>query len=276
MIPYPKAGTTNSAVTVGVVDVQSAKTTWMDVIGDPRQNYIARLEWAGNSNELAIEQLNRLQNTARLLIGNAASGNTRPIFEDTDKAWVDVNEIRPIEDSFVWLSERDGWRHAYLIHRDGSGPTLLTPGKFDVIGLINVSAQQHAIYFSASPENATQSYLYRAAALGNSGDPVRLTPANQPGFHGYRIAPNGEWAIHTFSRFDDPSRVDLVRINHARSIRSIVDNDELRNKTRPLLENRSEFFQVDIGNGITLDGWMIRPRSFDPSRTISRAGVCIR
>ncbi len=127
MIPYPKAGTTNSAVSIGVVNLRSGETKWMAVPGDPRNNYIARMEWAGNSNELAIEHLNRAQNTADLLIADVFTGKTRQIFRDQDKAWVDVNEIHPLGQDFVWLSERDGWRHAYLLHRDGVGANAFDP-----------------------------------------------------------------------------------------------------------------------------------------------------
>lgn len=266
MIPYPKAGTTNSAVSIGVVDVHSGKLKWMDIPGNSRNNYIARMEWAGNPNELVIEQLNRLQNTADLLIAEVSSGKTRRIFRDQDKAWVDANEIRPFGPYFVWLSERDGWRHAYLVHRDQAEATLLTPGNFDVIGIEGVSETQHAIYFGASPDNATQSYLYRANISAGTASPVRITPQSEPGFHFYRVSPSGEWAFHGFSRFDDPWRFELVRLRDAHSMHMFADNAELREKIKPLVANKSEFFQVDVGNGVTLDGWMIRPRNFDPGR----------
>jgi dipeptidyl-peptidase 4 len=266
MIPYPKAGTTNSAVSIGVVDVDSGKSKCMQIPGDPRNHYIARMEWAGNPNELVIEQLNRLQNSADLLIADVSSGKSRLMFHDQDKAWVDVNEIRPLGESFVWLSERDGWRHAYLLHRDQSQPTLLTPGKFDVIGITGISEKQRAIYFTASPENATQSYLYRTTASAIAASSVRLTPASQPGFHFYRVSPSGEWAVHGFSRFDDPGGFELVRLEDARSMHGFTENAEVREKIKPLLANQSEFLQVNIAKGVTLDGWMIRPQSFDPAR----------
>lgn len=265
MIPYPKAGTTNSAVSIGVVNVHSGKTKWMQVPGDPRNNYIARMEWAGNPNELAIEQLNRLQNTANLFIANASTGETNRIFQDRDKAWVDVDEIRPFGDDFIWLSERDGWRHAYLVHRNGTEPALLTPGNFDVISIEGTSSKGHAIYFSASPDNATQSYLYRANVT-TPAPPQRLTPTTQPGTHVYEFAPNGDWAVHGYSRFDDPWRFDLVQVDEQRSVHTFADNETVRTKVKPLLANQSQFLQVDIGNGVTLDGWMIRPSNFDPAR----------
>ena len=104
--PYPKVGTTNSAARVGVVSASGGETRWMDVRGDPRDNYIARMEWAGNSNELVLEQLNRLQNTSDLLLANVQTGQVRRVFRDRDDAWVDVMEdIRSTEDGqqFLWL-----------------------------------------------------------------------------------------------------------------------------------------------------------------------------
>lgn len=111
-IPYPKARTTNSAVSIGVVDVHGRHPQWMKIPGDPRNHYLARMAWPGNSTQLAIEQLNRLQNKAELYLADAATGSAKSIFSDNDKAWVDVNEIRPLGENFIWLSERDGWRHA--------------------------------------------------------------------------------------------------------------------------------------------------------------------
>ena len=144
-IPYPIPGTTNSAVRVGVVSAQGGETKWMAVPGDPRNNYIARMEWApgGNpaANELAIEHLNRLQNTNDVLLADASTGAVQQIFRDQDPAWVDVNdEIKWIRNGkeFLWLSERDGWRHAYAVSRDGKNIQLLTPGAYDVISLDGV------------------------------------------------------------------------------------------------------------------------------------------
>ena len=130
---YPKAGETNSAVQVGVVTVADGETIWMKTEGDPRQIYIPRLEWAGNSREVIFQQLNRLQNTNQVVVGTAATGDVRTIFTDKDDAWVDVEEFTWLQDGkeFLWLSERDGWRHAYAVSRDG-GVRLLTPGDYDV------------------------------------------------------------------------------------------------------------------------------------------------
>ena len=132
-IPIPIPGSTNSAVRVGVVNASGGETVWMKVPGDPRENYIARMDWAKNPNEIAMEHLNRKQNENDVLLANATDGSVKQIFKDTDQAWVDVNdEIHWVNKgaAFLWLSERDGWRHAYLVSRDGTTVKLLTPGAY--------------------------------------------------------------------------------------------------------------------------------------------------
>jgi len=135
-LQYPKTGTTNSAVRVGVVDIDSAETVWVDLQGDPRQNYVPQMDWADSPDELIIQYVNRLQNRNEVLLANATDGSLRHIFTDSDDAWLDVNtDVKWLADGkyFAWLSERDGWRHLYVISRDGKDVRLATPGEFDII-----------------------------------------------------------------------------------------------------------------------------------------------
>jgi dipeptidyl-peptidase 4 len=267
-IPYPIPGTTNSAVRAGVVSVDGGDTQWMQVPGDPRDNYIARLEWAGNSSELAIEHLNRLQNTDDVLLADAATGAVRQIFRDQDSAWVDVmDEIHWAHNGqdFLWLSERDGWRHAYLVSRDGKRVQLITSGAYDVIELGGVDEKGGWLYFIASPENATQRYLYRAP-LDGSQSARRVSPAAASGTHRYDMSPDARWAFHTYSRADVTPVTDLVELPAHRSARVLEDNAALRVNAAPLLASPTEFFKVDIGEGTTLDAWMLKPPHFDPTK----------
>jgi dipeptidyl-peptidase 4 len=267
-IPYPIPGTKNSAVRVGVVSVDGGETRWMAVAGDPRENYIARMEWAENSSELAIEHLNRLQNTDDLLLADAATANVRQVFRDQDAAWVDVmNEIKWVHGGkdFLWLSERDGWRHAYLVSRDGSTVKLITPGDYDAISIEGIDENNGVLYFVASPENATQRYLYRAN-LDGSGHPERVSPASEVGTHHYDISPDGRWAFHTYSRADVTPVTDLVALPGHRVARMLEDNAALRANAAPLLATPTEFFRQDIGDDTQLDAWMLKPPHFDPAK----------
>ena len=263
---YPKPGQTNAAVRLGVVNASGGSVRWMKVPGDPRNIYIARFGWA-NSDEIILQQLNRLQNTNNVWLGNAKSGDVRLMFQDRDEAWVNINN------TFTWLepgkrllydSERDGWRHAYSISRDGD-PHLITSGAFDLVSISSVDRTNGWLYYIASPDNATQRYLYRSR-LDSSGPPERVTPTNQPGTHTYNISPDGHWAFHTYSRFDDPGISDLVSLPAHKNIRTFQTNADLKAKVCPLLCGRTELFQVDIGNGVKLDGWLIKPSHFDETK----------
>jgi dipeptidyl-peptidase-4 len=267
-IPYPEPGTPNSSVRIGVVLSAGGETRWMQVPGYANDNYIARMEWAGNSDSLILEHLNRLQNTNDVLLAEVKTGAVRTVFQDHDRAWVDVvDDLKWLHDGkdFLWLSEQDGWGHVYLIARDGKQVRLVTAGAFDVIDLLGVDADENWIYYMASPENATQSYLYRARLEGK-GRPERVTPANQPGTHTYRVSPDLRWAIHEYSTFDTPPVTDLVRLPDHQSQRVLEDNRGLRSSTTELVSSPTEFLRVDLGGGVTLDGWLIKPRNFDPSK----------
>ena len=266
--PYPQPGTTNSAVKIGVVPAQGGATKWMELPGDPRNHYVPRMEWAKNSNELILEYLNRLQNTNQVLIANVQTGSVRTLFEDKDAAWVDyVRALEWVKDGkeLVWLSERDGWRHAYVIARANGQPTLITKFSGDVISEVTVDDAGGWFYFIASPDDAVRRYLYRSR-LDGSGTPQRVTPENQPGAHMYDISPDGKWAFHTMSTIDRPSMTELVSLPDHKAIRVLEANDALVKKAQKLISTPTEFFQVPVGDGVKLDGWMIKPPDFDPKK----------
>ena len=264
--PFPEAGTTNSAVRVGVVSASGGPVTWMKAPGDPRESYIARMNWVG-ANDLVLQHLNRLQNTNQVLLADATSGAVKQIFVDRDQAWVDYDKHIDWLDhdkQFLFLSERDGWRHLYRVDRADGKPTLVTRGDYDVINLDAVCPDDKWVYFTASPGNATQRYLYRTR-LDGSGQAERVTP-NQPGTHAYDISPDCQYAIHTFSTIDTPPSFDLVQLPAHHVVRSLLDNAALAERVRPLTDGPTEFFRVDAGNGVKVDGWLMKPPNFDPSK----------
>lgn len=267
-IQYPKTGTPNSAVRAGIVSADGGTITWIFFPDDLRDNYLPRMEWVG-SKELVLQRMNRQQNTNRVLMADAVTGGTRTLLTERDSAWLDVVETiewLPGNSRFLWISERDGWRHAYTAGRDGTRPVLITPGPFDVIDIAAVDAVGGWLYYIASPDNATQRYLFRMR-LDGGGRPERVTPADAPGTHSYNISPDARWAIHTWSRFDAPPLTDLVRLPSHQSVRRLVENAALRAAVDSLITRRTEFFKVRVGDGVMLDGWMIRPRNFDSTKT---------
>ncbi len=268
---YPQPGTTNSAVRAGVVPAAGGPTVWIKLEGDPRQHYIARMEWAGNSREVLVEYLDRMQQHNQLMLADAHSGDARLFFEDTDKAWVDVVPLTFIgkggakEPDLLWLSERDGWNHAYRIDRSTGQPHLITNFAADVISVEAVDADGGWLYFIASPDDPIRRYLYRAK-LDGSGTPERVTPTSLTGNNNYNVAPNAHFAVHQFSTYITPPNFEVVSLPDHKVLRTLVSNEELARKVKSLLPAEPEFFKVPVANGVTLDGMMIKPPDFDPAK----------
>ncbi|MBN8246444.1 MAG: S9 family peptidase [Verrucomicrobia bacterium] len=262
--PYPKVGETNSATRLGVVAATGGRVRWLRIPGDPREHYLPHLEWTPNGVHLLLQQFNRLQNTNLVMVANPRSGATRVVLRETDAAWVDnLNPFRWTDPKggFVWLSERDGWRHAYRAGADGESFTRVTGGDFDVIA---VEAQDNAagwLYYTASPDNSTQRYLHRTRLTG--GPAERLTPEGQPGWHTYDVSPDCRWAVHTWSTFTMPPTVELVSLPDHRVVRVLTDNHKLREKLSALKQPAAEFLRIDIGGNVSLDAWRIRPSTLD-------------
>ena len=267
-IQYPKAGTTNSAVRAGVVGLAGGPVTWIALGDDLRENYLPRMEWAGQT-DLVIQRMNRLQNTDRVLLADAASGAVRTVLTERDSAWVDVvNDLTWLNRGaeFLWVSERDGLRHVYRVSRAGDRTTLVTPGAFDVVSVAGMDEAGGWLYYIASPDNATQRYLFRTR-LDGKGTPERLTPKDAPGTHEYQLSPDAHWGFHAYSRFDRPPVTDLVRLPGHQVVRPLVDDTAQRAAVAQLISRPAEFVRVPVGGGIILDGWMIRPPGFDSTRT---------
>jgi dipeptidyl-peptidase-4 len=278
--PYPKAGETNSAARIGIVKASGGKTRWLEVPGDSRQHYLPRMDWAADSREVVVQQLNRAQNTNVVMLGDAVTGKVRTVLTEHDDAWVDLmfgrwwegggglggGNIEWINDGrrFLWASERDGWRHVYSVSRDGADIQCITSGDYDVIGVDKVDEAGGWLYIEASPQNPTQRYLFRVPLTG--GSPEQLSPADQAGSHRYSFAPRGGLAVHVYSRFTRVPTVDIVRLPEHASVRTLIDNEALKARLAGLKLGAAEFFRVDIGGGVALDGWMITPPDFDRSR----------
>jgi dipeptidyl-peptidase-4 len=266
-LPYPKVGTTNSAVKVGVIQASGGTTQWIPIPGDERNNYIPRMDFIPNSNELMIQQLNRLQNTNKIWIAEAGGNKLDNILTDTDNAWVELqNNIHWIdkEKFFTLTSERDGWRHLYLVSRDGKTIQPITRGNYDVESVAGVDLAQGYVYFISTLENYTQRDLYRTKLKGD-GKPELVSPKDQKGMHSYNMSPTGRWAIHTFNNTTTPPAIDMVAFPKGNSVRTLVDNSNAKKVFDDMGLRYKEFVKVDIGE-IVLDAYILKPGNFDPAK----------
>jgi dipeptidyl-peptidase-4 len=272
-VEYPKVGEPPSPARIGVVNITTAQTRWMKIPGEPDQNYLIRMEWAGPG-EIVLQQLNRRQNESKLMLCNTNTGDANVIYTETDKAWVaTINEWRSevrgwdwISNGkeFLWFSEKDGWRHLYRVSKDGKKETLITKGNYDVIDLLNIDEKNGLLYFYASPTNATQRFLYSARLDGN--DPAqRMSPANEEGTHTYEISPNGKFARHSFSNYYTPPMAEWVTLPDHKPFK---ESDDIAKKIKKENKGKSNvsFFQVKTEEGITMDGWRVLPKNFDSTK----------
>lgn len=295
-VQFPKAGTTNSACKVGVIPAAGGDTVWMQTPGDPRETYLPRMEWHPKGEELMVQWLPRRQNHLQVLGCDVKTGAARVVHEEHDAAYIDVrDDFRWVEGGgkFFWTSdtafhEGDGlrFRQCGTIEWDTRGKQMLvthlprTKG-FDVIDVLHVDLTREQLYVSRCWDETSGIYK-NAFTVGRDGCAVMgELPGRQPklglqprepnvidnGWHEYQCSPDGSLAIHTFSAFECPPRVDLVRLPSHESVRSLVKNAELAERYSALARGRIDFFKVGIGDDVVLDGWAMYPANFDDSKS---------
>lgn len=269
---FARVGGNIAKLQVGVMDASGKETRWVSLPMPSEGFYLGQIAWAGNSEELLVEQLNRSRTEREFFIANVNNDTVRSIYTESDPDWViaSYNKNGGLEwlrdySAFLVLSEKEGWRHAFINSLEKKSEKLLTPGEFDIIDRVKVDEAGGWFYYNASPENGTQKYLYRVR-LDGKGKSERVTPKTRPGTHDYNFSPNAQWAFHTYSAANTPPVTDLVKFPGHRVVRVLEDNNELREKMETLNVQSKEFFQVDISDSVVMDGWMIKPRNFDSSK----------
>ena len=283
-VQYPKAGTTNSACKVGVIPAKGGDTVWMQTPGDPRETYVPRMEWHPKGQELMLQWLPRAQNHLVVYGGDVNTGAVRVVHEERDAAYVDVREdFRWVENGerFFWTSDvafqgeaKQAWRQCGTIFWDTRGKQVLvtqlplTKG-FDVMAVDFADVDRGTIYVSGSP-NATQKYLMQVPMDGSAPRIVcqdaGVLGGYTRGWHDYQISGDGSLAIHTFSSFDHPPVIDLVKLPSHERVRVLVDNEALRGRYAAVQKGKNESFQVTTADGVTLDGWAMYPADFDAAK----------
>ena len=274
-VEYPVAGELPSPFKIGIVNINSAKTNWMNIPYDAKLgSYAPRMEWA-DSKEIILQHLNRKQNESRIMLADIVSGKARTIYEEKDAAWID---ILPLWDAdyynggwdwinngkeFIWASEKDGWRHLYRVTKDGK-ETLITKGNYDVMDISTIDEKNNYIYFFASPDNATQKYLYRTK-LDGSGAPERVSPANQNGTHSYNVSPTAAFASHSFTNHYTPTAREWVSLpDHKALLGQNPVNDAIAKADKSKVN--VQFFKITTAEGVEMDAWVNKPADLDSTK----------
>lgn len=226
------------------------------------------MEWVNNQ-EIVVQQLNRQQNETTLYKVATHNGISRPFYKEKSTAWIDIKsrwhndnpegwDLIANNHQFLWMTEKDGWRHLYKVDWNGK-EQLLTKGNYDVIDLLAINEAEGYFYFLASPDNATQQYLYRQK-LDGTGTMERLSP-NKKGFYSYDISPDGKYARYRYSNINEPSNGNFV---------SLPKHQELLKAAPVVLKNPDEqdvqLITITTADGVTMDASVMYPKNFDSTK----------
>ncbi|WP_066629116.1 S9 family peptidase [Labilibacter marinus] len=262
---YPKAGETNSKVSVNVFHVKNRTTKTMK-IEDSKEYYIPRIKWTHEAGQLGIFKMNRHQNQFDLLIANTASSLTKNIFTDRNKFFVSeevLDNLTFLNDGkhFIYVGELDGYNHIHLYTMAGMKVRQITKGDWDVMHYYGYDAKKKLIYYQAAEKSPTQREIYAVSIDAKK----KYTLSTEAGTNNATFSSNFKYFTNYYSSTTTPTKVTL----HSQSgklIRTLEDNKSFNKMMDEYLISPKEFFSFKTSEGIELNGWMVKPLNFDPNK----------
>jgi dipeptidyl-peptidase-4 len=259
---YPKAGQPNPDVRLGVVNATGGKTRWLDV-GDTRTQYlIARVTWAPDSTRLFVIRPNRIQNHVDLLAVGVESRRVTTLLEESDPHWVNLPEEPLFVNSgaqFLWLSERDGFRHIYLYSAGGALLRQLTKGSFEITGIAGVDEQAERVYYTSNEASPLERHIYSINLDGRN----RRQLSSGAGTHSIGLGPGAKFYLHTYSSVSAPPRTTL-HAGDGTELGVYRDADQRVAGEYEILP--AELVTYAGPGGTPLYGRLIKPAGFEPGR----------
>jgi dipeptidyl-peptidase 4 len=270
-LAYPKVGDRNPEVRIGVLDVASGETRWLDP-GLDHEHYIPRVYWTSDPNTVAVVTLNRPQNHMRLFFFDVETGERRPVMEERSATWIDVFDFfAGVDDffffppglrEFFWLSDRDGFQHLYRYDYEGRVLNQVTRGEWAVTRVEGVDPGTSTIYYTSTEESPLERHLY-AIRFDGTGK-LRLTLAR--GTHRIDMSPNARFYIDRWSNAETPRQVELwTTEGGGQRVSVLEENEAVREHLGTHAYSPLELFSFTTSDGVTLDGSMIRPPDSDDS-----------
>lgn len=272
-IPYPKVGEKNPSVKIGVIDLNTEETTWMDL--EVGEGYVPRIYWTSVDDQLAVTHFNRPQNHLSLYFFDVTNGSGDLIMEEkSDVGWVDVFDFfAGIDDlfffpedreEFMWVSERDGWSHIYRYNYDGDVINQVTDGDWEVTNVYAVNAEEEKIFYESTQESPLERHLYTIGFDGS--DQTKLTEVE--GVHSISMGQNGKYFIDNYSNINQPTRVELrTSQNGGETVEVFADNQSTQDYIEKYEYSPRELFSFTTSDGQDLDGFYIKPPNFDPEKS---------
>ncbi len=255
---YPLTGAPNPLVKLGLRDLQSGKTVWLPVGGDPN-SYLARFGWLPDHDQVWALVLNRAQTEATLYVANADGSGLHTLASFKDPWWVSVeSEIRFLKDGrFLWTTTSDGWTHLYLFDAHGKTVRKLTDGSYNVVDFAGIDEDKGLAYYTRYAKGPMDLQLYSVPIAG--GAPTLLTP--KPGDHQIKLSETGGHFVDAWSDSLMPPETSL-RDGSGKQVALIQASAKL-----PYDFVKPQFFTITAGDGATpLYAEMILPPGFDPHK----------
>ena len=271
---YPVAGGRNALVRLGVIDIQCAAVTWID-LGSDTDIYLARVNWLPDGKTLAIQRQSRDQQQLDLLFADIETGQSRVVLTETSTSWVELHdEISFLKRSneFIWASSRDGFRHLYLYDYDGRQLRQLTDGNwtiddFRARAIKGIDEERRMVYFTATAKSPTERQLYRASL--DTNDPSKIERISQDdGLHGITMSADARFYVDNFTSGTQPPQVSLHGADGRLLARLLENRLEGRHPDAPYLADNSlpEFGTLKAADGQALHYRLFKPRHFDPEK----------
>lgn len=267
---YPKAGEKNSEVGIFIFDVFTELNKKVNT-GSDTDLYFPRIKWSNNDNGLCIMRMNRHQNQLEFLLTDLSK--TQPfeiesnvIFKENAMTYIDVNDaLTFLKDgqSFIWNSERDGYNHLYLFDMKGNVIKQLTQGNWDVIDFYGVDENTSSVYYSCSINGAKDKQVFSYSFNDKKSKPKQLS--KNAGVNSAEFSKGFKNYILQHSNANTPTTFILYN-DKGKEVRVLVDNSNLKEKLKKYNLTKKEFFSFKNAENIDLNGWMMKPSNFDPSK----------
>lgn len=257
---YPKAGEENAEVSLYLYDVV-AKTNSKINVGV--YEYLPRLKWTQDNNLLSVQTLNRHQNALNLYLVDAETNDSELILTETDEAYVDVTDDLTFlnNNSFIWTSEKDGWKHIYHYAEDGSLINQITSGAWEVTTYYGFDDTSGRVFFQSTERGSVNRDVY--SILANGKNKVRLTQLI--GTNRADFSADFTYFVNTFTNTETPAVYTLHKAKNGKLVRQIKDNSALLKKLEAYDLSPKELSTVEV-NGNELNTWIIKPPNFNPEQ----------
>ncbi|WP_175636832.1 S9 family peptidase [Bacteroides fragilis] len=259
---YPKAGYPNSKVSVHTFDIKSKVTRQVKLPIDA-DGYIPRIRFTQDPNKLAIMTLNRHQNRFDMYFADPRSTVCKLALRDESPYYINENvfdNIRFYPDNFSFVSDKSGYPHLYWYSMNGNLIKQVTSGNYEVKSFIGWNPDTNEFYYTSNEESPMRQAVYK---IDRKGKKVKLS--NQQGTNSPIFSSSMKYFMNKFTSLDTPMLITL-NDNTGKVLKTLVTNDKLKEKLAGYAIPQKEFFTFKTTEGVDLNGWMMKPVNFDPSK----------